>query len=144
LGDAAVEIDIAPVMSIALERPTVSFGSAGAGDTPPAISEQVTVVSNNEAGYALTVHRSVFTPADLPLGIAGTAPSGTQLGGSLAGGARAAIPIAPAADLTVGTSSARSAGGGDVWPTTLGFTSALPVVAPGHYTATVTYTLIGR
>jgi hypothetical protein len=143
-GDAAVEIDIAPVMSIALERPTVSFGSAGAGDTPPAISEQVTVVSNNEAGYALTVHRSVFTPADLPLGIAGTAPSGTQLGGSLAGGARAAIPIAPAADLTVGTSSARSAGGGDVWPTTLGFTSALPVVAPGHYTATVTYTLIGR
>ncbi len=142
--DAAVDIDIQPVLSIALERPTVSFGAAVAGDTPPAISERVTVVSNNEAGYALTVHRSAFTPADLPLGIASSAPSGAQLGGSLAGGARAPIPIAPAPDLTVGTTSTRSAAGGDAWPTTLGFTSPLPVVGPGHYTATVTYTLIGR
>jgi len=141
---AAVDIDIQPVLSIALERPTVSFGAAVAGDTPPAISERVTVVSNNAAGYALTVHRSVFTPADLPLGLASSAPSGAQLGGTLAGGARAPIPIAPAPDLTVGTTSSRSAAGGDAWPTTLGFTSALPVVAPGHYTATVTYTLIGR
>ncbi len=142
--DAAVEIDIQPVLSIALERPTVSFGSAVAGDTPSPVSERVTVVSNNAAGYSLTVHRSVFTPADLPLGIAATAPSGAQLGGALAGGARAAIPIPPAADLTVGTSSNRSADAGDEWPTTLGFTSALPAVAAGHYTATVTYTLIGR
>jgi hypothetical protein len=142
--NAAIDIDIQSVLSIALERPTVSFGAAAAGDTPPAISERVTVVSNNAAGYALTVHRSVFTPADLPLGIASSAPSGAQLGGSLAGGARASIPIAPAPDLTVGTTSTRSAAGGDAWPTTLGFTSALPVVAPGHYTATVTYTLIGR
>ncbi len=101
-------------------------------------------MSNNEAGYALTVHRSAFAPGDLPLGIASSAPSGGQLGASLVGGARAPIPIAPAADLTVGTTSARSAAGGDAWPTTLGFTSALPLVAPGHYTATVTYTLIGR
>ena len=142
--DAAVDIDIQPVLSIALERPTVSFGAAVAGDTPAAISERVTVVSNNATGYALTVHRSAFTPADLPLGIASSAPSGAQLGSSLAGGARVAIPIAPAADLTVGTTSARSAAAGDMWPTTLGFTSALPVVGPGHYTATVTYTLIGR
>jgi hypothetical protein len=142
--NAAVDIDIQSVLSIALERPTVSFGAAAAGDTPPAISERVTVVSNNAAGYALTVHRSAFAPADLPLGIASSAPSGAQLGGSLTGGARAPIPIAPAPDLTVGTTSARSAAGGDAWPTTLGFTSALPVVAPGHYTATVTYTLIAR
>ncbi len=142
--DAAVDIDIQAVLSIALERPTVSFGAAVAGDTPAAISERVTVVSNNEAGYALTVHRSAFAPGDLPLGIASSAPSGGQLGASLVGGARAPIPIAPAADLTVGTTSARSAAGGDAWPTTLGFTSALPLVAPGHYTATVTYTLIGR
>ena len=141
---AAVDIEIQPVLSISLERPTVSFGSATAGDTPAAVSERVTVVSNNATGYALTVHRTVFAPADLPLGIASSAPSGTQLGGSLAGGAFAPIPVAPAADLLVGTSSARSAGAGDVWPTSLGFASPLPVVGPGRYTATVTYTLVGR
>jgi hypothetical protein len=48
------------------------------------------------------------------------------------------------ADLVIGTSSSRSASGGDAWPTTVGFTGPLPVVAPGRYTATVTYTLIGR
>ena len=37
-----------------------------------------------------------------------------------------------------------AAAGGDVWPTTLGFTAPLPSVAPGHYTSTVTYTVIGR
>jgi hypothetical protein len=142
--DAAVDVDIQAVLSIALERPTVSFGSAVAGETPPAVSERVTVVSNNAAGYALTIHRSVFTPADLPLGIAASAPAGAQLGTSLVGGARVPIPVPPAPDLTVGTSSTQSAGGGDIWPTTLGFTSALPVVAPGHYTASVTYTLIAQ
>lgn len=143
-ADAAVDIDIAPVLSLALERPTVSFGAAASGDTPARISERVTVVSNNATGYALTVHRSAFTPADLPLGLTASAPAGAQLGGSLAGGAMAAIPIPPAADLSIGMSSSRSAAGGDAWPTNLGFTSALPVVAPGRYTATVTYTLIGR
>ena len=143
-ADAGVDVDIQPVLSIALERPSVSFGSAVAGDTPPPISERVTVVSNDAAGYMLTVHRSAFTPADLPLGVASSAPGGAEIGAALAGGARAAIPIAPAADLTIGTSSAPSAAGGDEWPTTLGFTGPLPVVPAGHYTATVTYTLIGR
>ena len=143
-ADAAVDVDIQPVLSLSLERPSVSFGSAVAGDTPPAVSEQVTVVSNDAAGYTLTVHRSAFAPADLPLGLASSAPSGAQLGAGLAGGARVAIPIAPAADLSIGSSSAPSAAGGDVWPTTLGFTAPLPVVPAGHYTATVTYTLIGR
>ncbi len=143
-GNGAVDIDIQPVLSIALERPTLSFGAAAAGDTPTPISEHVTVTSNNATGYALTVKRSAFTPADLPLGISGSAPSGTQLGTALGGGATAAIPIAPAADLVVGTSATRSGTGGDVWSTSIGFTAPLPAVAPGRYTATVTYTVIGR
>jgi hypothetical protein len=93
----------------------------------------VTVVSNNGTGYALTVHRSAFTPNDLPLGIA--AP---------AGGPLVAIPIAPAADLLIASSAAPSAAAGDVWPTSIGFASVLPVVGPGHYTATLTFTVIGR
>jgi hypothetical protein len=141
---ANVDVDVQSVLSVALEQPTLSFGNAASGDTPAALSERVTVVSNNAAGYALTIHRTAFTPADLPLGVAGTAPSGGTLGPALVGGARASIPIAPTADLLVGTTSARSAAGGDAWPTTIGFTGPLPVVAPGRYSATVTYTLIGR
>ncbi len=140
----AVDIDIQPVLSIALERSSVSFGNAAAGDTPASVSEHVTVVSNNATGYALTVHRSAFQPADLPLGISGSAPSGGQIGAPLAGGAIAAIPIAPAPDLLVGTTAARSAAAGDLWSTSLGFAAPLPVVAPGKYTATVTFTAIGR
>jgi hypothetical protein len=142
--NAAVDIDIQPVLSIALERSSISFGNAASGDTPAAISERVTIASSNAAGYGLTVHRSAFLPADLPLGLAASAPSGGQLGGQLAGGAIAAIPIAPAPDLLVGTTAAPSAAAGDVWPTNVGFVSPLPVVAPGHYTATVTFTVIGR
>jgi hypothetical protein len=142
--DVPVDIDVDPVLSIALERPTISFGHAAAGETPASVSERVTVVSNNLTGYALTVHRTAFTPADLPLGLSATAPPGGQLGGQLAGGAMAAIPITPAADLLVGTTSAPSAAAGDAWATNVGFTSPLPFVAPGHYTATVTFTAIGR
>ena len=56
----------------------------------------------------------------------------------------AAIPIAPAADLLVGTKATPSTAGGDVWDTRLGFTSPLPVVPAGRYAATVTFTAIGR
>jgi hypothetical protein len=56
----------------------------------------------------------------------------------------AAIPIGPAPDLLVGTTTARSVPAGDVWDTRLGFVSPLPVVAAGRYTATVTFTAIGR
>ena len=141
---ATVEIDIQSSLSIALERPTVSFGNATPGATPAPVSERVTVASNNATGYAVTVRRTAFQPADLPLGIAGTAPSGGQIGGLLAGGAMAAIPIVPAPDLLVGTTSAPSASGGDVWDTRLGFVSPLPTVSAGRYTATVTFTAIGR
>ena len=142
--DATVDIDIQGTLSIALEKPKISFGSASSGQTPAAVSERVTVSSSSASGYALTVHRSAFTPADLPLGIAATAPAGGQIGGQLQGGAMAAIPIAPAADLLVGTTAAKSAQAGDAWPTGVGFTGPLPVVAPGRYAATVTFTVIGR
>jgi len=142
--NAGIDIDIQPVLSIALERPSISFGNASAGDTPAPVSERVTVASNHAAGYAVTVHRSAFVPADLPLGLSAAAPAGGQLGGGLTGGAMAAIPIGPAPDLLIGTTSAPSAAGGDVWQTNVGFVSPLPVVPPGHYTATVTFTAIGR
>ena len=142
--NAAIDVDIGPVLSIALERAAISFGNAAVGDTPPRVSEQVTVVSNNAAGYALSVHRSSFAPPDLPRGLAASAPTGGSLGGSLGGGAMAAIPITPAPDLLIGTTAARSAVTGDVWPTHVGFVSPIPNVAAGRYTATVTFTAIGR
>jgi hypothetical protein len=142
--DAPVDIDVDAVLSIALERPTISFGHAAAGETPTPVSERVTVTSSHTSGYALTVHRTGFLPADLPLGLSSSAPPGGVLGGQLAGGAMAAIPIAPAADLLIGTTSAPSAPGGDGWAANVGFVSPLPFVAPGHYTATVTFTAIGR
>jgi Lamin Tail Domain len=143
-ANAAVDVDIQPVLSIALERPSISFGNAASGETPARVSERVTVASNHAAGYALTVHRSAFLPSDLPLGLSATAPSGGQVGGQLGGGATAPIPIAPAPDLLIGTTAAPSAPAGDAWGTSLGFVSPLPVVAPGRYTATVTFTAIGR
>lgn len=143
-GSAAVDVDIQTVLSIALERSGVSFGNATTGSTPAPVSERVTVVSNNAAGYSVTVRRTAFQPADLPLGVAGSAPSGGQLGPALAGGAMTAIPVAPAPDLLVGTTAARSAAAGDLWDTQLGFVSPLPPVPAGRYTATVTFTVIGK
>ena len=55
-------------------------GTVARATTPSPLSERVTVVSNNAAGYSLTVHRSAFAPADLPLGIAAIAPPGGSLG----------------------------------------------------------------
>jgi Lamin Tail Domain len=142
--DVPVDVDIDSLLSIALERPTISFGHAAAGETPTPVSERVTVTSNHAAGYALSVRRSAFVPADLPLGLSASAPAGGQLGGQLAGGAMVAIPIAPAADLLIGTTTAPSSAAGDGWATNVGFVSPLPFVAPGRYTATVTFTVIGR
>lgn len=141
---ATVDLDLQSSLSIALEKSSLSFGNVSPGDSPTALSERVTVTSTNAAGYTLGAHRSAFTPADLPLGLAATAPAGGQLGPSLTGGARVAVPVSPAADLLVGTASAPSTGAGDAWATTLGFTAPLPALAAGHYTATVTFTVIAR
>jgi predicted extracellular nuclease len=129
---ASVAVDVQQVLSIALERSSVSFGNTVSGATPSPISEHVTVVSNDTAGYDLTVHRSAFVPSDLPLGL------------SVAGGVIVPIPVAPAADLLIGSASAPSASVGDVWPASVGFSAPLPVTTPGHYTATLTFTVIGR
>jgi len=130
---ASVDADVQSVLAISLERSSLSFGGVVSGSTPAPLSERVTVVSNDASGYAVTVARSSFAPADLPLGIA-----------SPAGGTLVPIPIAPAAELPIASSTVRSADAGDVWPTSIGFAAPLPVVAPARYTATLTYTVIGR
>ena len=141
---ASVDLDVAPVVSISVDHASLSFGTVVSGQTPPALAEHVTVLSNDAAGYALSVHRSPFSPSDLPLAMTAAAPAGAAVGPSLAGGATASIPLASAADLVVGSSTARSATAGDIWSSNIGFTSALPVLAAGHYSATVTFTVIGR
>jgi len=143
-ASASVDLDVAPAVSIALDRASLSFGTAAAGQTPAALAEHVTVLSNDAAGYALTAHRTAFAPADLPLGMTAAAPAGAVVGPALAGGATAPLPVGAAADLAVGSSSARSAAGGDVWSTNIGFTAPVPALAAGHYTATITFTVIGR
>jgi hypothetical protein len=138
---ASVAVDVSSSISLMLERASVSFGTAASGQTPAPVSERATVASNDRAGYALSVRRTAFTPTDLPLGVSASAPAGAQLSAQLAGGAVVAIPIT--SDLLIGTASTASASGGDVWPTSLAFTAPLPAVAPGHYSASVVYTVIG-
>jgi hypothetical protein len=138
---ASVAVDVPSSISLTLERTSVSFGTVAAGETPAPVSESVTVASNDPSGYALSVRRTAFTRVDLPLGLSASAPAGAQLSAQLAAGTVAAIPIT--SDLLVGTTSAASALGGDAWPTTFAFTTPLPVVAPGHYSASVVYTVIG-
>jgi hypothetical protein len=141
---ATVDVDVQSVLSLSLERQAITFGSVTAGQTPAPVGEHVTVVSTGATGYTLSVHRTAFAPADLPLGLGSTAPAGGQLGPALAGGAIVAVPITPAVDLLIGTTAAASAVGGDVWPTSVGFASPIPVVPPGHYTSSITYTVIAR
>jgi len=130
-ASASVSVDVQPVLSIALEKTAISFGNAFAGETPAPVSEKVTVVSNGANGYSLTVHRSAFTPADLPLAISPSAPAGLS-------------PIPISTELAVGSSSVATPSAGDVWSTSIGFSAPLPVVPPGHYTSTVTFTVIGK
>jgi hypothetical protein len=137
---ASVVLDVQSSISLTLAKTAVSFGNVASGSTPAAVSERVTVASNDPAGYALSVRRAAFTPVDLPLGISTTAPTGAQLAPALAGGAVVGIPIT--SDLLLGTAVAPSAAGGDIWPTSLAFASALPLLAPGHYSSSVVYTVI--
>jgi hypothetical protein len=131
-ASAGVDVDVQPLLSIALDQPTLSFPAAVPGTTPAPLPEHVTVTSNDPSGYTLSVHRTAFTPHDLPLGI------GVGSGGLVA------VPIAPATDLPLATASGPSGDGGDAVATSVGFVSPLPVVPAGHYTATLTFTVIGR
>jgi hypothetical protein len=139
-----VALDVASILSVSLDRPSLSFGTFTFGDRPAPLAERVTVSSNNTAGYSLVVARTAFVPTDLPLALSATAPAGGVLGGPLSGGALVPIPISPATGLTVGTKAASSAAGGDAWATNIGFASALPLVATGRYSATVTFTAVAR
>ena len=140
----AVTVDVAPALAIAVERSSLNFGSAVVGSTPASISDHVTVTSNDTAGYALTVSRTAFSPADLPLAVSGSGPAGTQLAAPLSGNALVRIPVPPASDQLVGSTTHASAAGGDTWLTSIGFAAAIPSVPAGHYTATVTFTVIGQ
>lgn len=143
-GSAHVDVDVGSVVSVSLDHPSLSFGATAAGTTPAPLPENVTVSSNNAAGYSLTVGRTAFSPHDLPLAVGATAPAGATLAPPLAGGVLAPIPIAPAAALSVGTKDTASAGAGDVWATRIGFSAPIPLVASGRYSATVTYTVVAR
>jgi predicted extracellular nuclease len=129
----SVTIDVQPVIAVALDRSALAFGNVVAGTTPAPAAVAATVSSNDAAGYTLGVHRSAFTPTDLPLAIV-----------PRAGVALTAIPVAPAADLQIASTTAPSAAAGDAWPTSVGFLTALPVAVSGHYAATVTYTVLAR
>lgn len=129
---AAVDVDVSSALSLTLEHSSLSFGTASTGQTPASLGDKLTVVSNSATGYAVSVHRTAFTPADLPLAV------------SVSGGALTRIPVAPVADLVLATTSSPSGVSGDAWPASFGFATALPVVPPGHYTSTITFTVIGR
>jgi uncharacterized protein len=131
-ASAGIDVDVQPLLSITLDHPTLSFPAAVPGTTPAPLPEHVTVTSNDASGYTLGVHRTAFAPHDLPLGI------GVGSGGLVA------VPIAPASDLLLATTSGPSGAGGDAVATSVGFVSPLPVVPAGHYTATLTFTVIGR
>ena len=88
-GAAGVDVDVQPLLSISLDHPTLSFPAAVPGTTPAPLPEHVTVTSNDASGYTLGVHRTAFSPHDLPLGI------------GVGSGSLAAVPIAPAADLSL-------------------------------------------
>lgn len=143
-ADAAVQVEVQPALSISLERSSIDFGRTTPGVAPAAVSERVTIVSNNAAGYALAVGRTPFSPADLPLALQASAPAGGQLASAFAGGAFVGIPAAPSPAISVGTTSAPSVAAGDVWSTNVGFLNPFPNAAPGRYSATLTFTVIGR
>jgi len=129
-GGGTIGVDLQPVISVAVDHDTLDFGSVMPGTTPDPLTEHVTVTSSDSSGYSLTVHRSAFTPHDLPLGI------------GVDSNPLAAVPIAPDPDLLLGTKSGASVTSGDVWTTNVGFVSPLPALPSGHYTATITYTVI--
>ena len=129
-GGGTVGVDLQPVISVAVDHDTLDFGSVMPGTTPAPLVEHVTVTSSDSSGYSLTVDRSAFTPHDLPLGV------------GVGSAALVAVPIAPDPALLLGSTSGVSATAGDVWTTNVGFVSPLPPLPSGHYTATITYTVI--
>src|SRR5207244_5166390 len=89
-GGGTVGVDLAPVISVAVDHATLDFGSVLPGTTPDPLVEHVTVTSSDSSGYSLTVQRTAFTPHDLPLGI------------GVGSAALVAVPIAPDPNLLLG------------------------------------------
>ena len=132
-GSAGVDVDIQPVLSIALDHPTLSFPAAVPGTTPDPLPEHVTVTSNDASGYTLSVHRTAFTPHDLPLGI------------GVGSGSLAAVPIAPAPDLSLADDERpERRPGATRWRRASASSRRCRSWPAGHYTATLTFTVIGK
>jgi hypothetical protein len=140
----SVDADVQQSLAIALEKPALSFGQVVSGSTPAPLHEHVTVTSNLATGYTLSAHRTAFTPADLPLGIGITGPAGATIPPAFSGGAIVALAGSSATELLLGTTSAAAPAAGDVWDGAIGFSAPIPSVAPGHYSTTVTFTVVGR
>ena len=92
------------------------------GHAPSPLSERITVFSTRSTGYELTVHRTAFAPADLPLGLTATSPAGGVANPVFAGGALAAIPLLTSTDLSIGSVTRAAPIAGDNWPASIGFT----------------------
>jgi hypothetical protein len=144
VANATVSADVASTLTISLSRASLDFGRLAFGSSVSPIAEDVTVTSNDPSGYVLSVHRTAFTPDDLPLAASAHAPAGATLNAAFAGGAKVAVPVAPALDLLIGSSSALSGADGDVWPVDVGFLEPIPLVSAGAHTATLTFTVVGR
>jgi hypothetical protein len=79
LPGAQVDVDVQSLLSIGLERSSLSFGQVRTGTVPPPLSEAITVTGNVAAGYS-----STFTGRHSPRptcrsGIATTAPAAVRL-----------------------------------------------------------------
>ena len=140
----SVDADVQQSLAIALEKPSLSFGQVVSGSTPSPLHEKVTVTSNLSTGYTLTAHRTAFSPADLPLGIGITGPSGATIPAPFAGGAIVPLAGSSATELLLGTTAGAAPATGDVWDGAIGFSAPIPTVPPGHYSTTVTFTVVGR
>ena len=111
--------------------------------TPGPISERVTVLSNHASGYALSVRRTAFAPADLPLAIQATAPAG----GVLARVWRAALSCRCRSHPRSSRSGRRRRSARPAAtcgrPASASRRRSRPSL-PGRYTATLTFTVIAR
>jgi hypothetical protein len=139
-----VAADVQQSLALSLDHASLGFGQIVAGSTPAPLHEHLTITSNLATGYSLTAHRTAFAPVDLPLGIGIAGPAGATVPVAFAGGALAALVGSTATELLLGTTAAAAPAAGDIWDGSIGFAAPIPNVTPGHYTATVTFTVVGR
>jgi hypothetical protein len=125
-------VRVRPTLRVAVQ-PTVRFKALAVGqsDSKPV---PVTVTSNNEAGYQLSVIRTEFANGDIPLSLEPPTPPGTGVANVTA---KKAIP--PREAVKVGYRTAVSDPGGDVWPLTFDLGDVPDGAKPGLHPATVTF-----